>query len=59
MLKGAVPTPTVETNWLEEMILEEQLILPTTSIACWGEGLRIPNLKLAESQNRLEEVLRD
>ena len=36
-------------------MLEEQVILPTTSIACWGEGLRIPNRRLVESQKKLEE----
>ena len=36
-------------------MLEEQVKLPTTSIACNGDGLRIPNRKLVESQNKLEE----
>ena len=36
-------------------MLEEQVILPTTSIAYCGEELRIPSRKLAESQKKLEE----
>ena len=30
-------------------------MLPIMSTACWGEGLRTPNRRLVESQNRLEE----
>ena len=35
-------------------MLEEQRMLPITSKACYGLGLRIPSLKLVESQNKLE-----
>ena len=59
MLKGLVPTETVETNWLEEMTLEEAEILPIASMALLGLELLIPNLKLVESQNRLEEELKE
>ena len=54
-VKGAVPVAIEETSWLEKKMLEEQIILPTTSIACWGEGLRIPKRRLVESQNKLED----
>ena len=34
-------------------------MLPITSIVCYGEGLWIPNRKLVESQNKLEEEPRE
>ena len=34
--------------------MDEEEMLPITSIVCWGELLRIPSLKLTESQNKLD-----